>query len=106
MSTATKDSVELPTEILGWLELYRTTQGQISELEDVAANARNKIEVAMGESEIATADGIKVISWTHQPGAFRFDTATAKKALGDAGYKALCVQGIPTRRFTIVKDGE
>ena len=104
--TTENSTIELSTEILGWLDLYRTTLGQISELEDQAAIARNKIEVAMGESEVATHDGEKVISWRHQPGAFRFDTATAKAALGDAGYKALCVQGQPSRRFVVEKDAK
>lgn len=106
MTSQEKQSVEFDSMTIGWVQVYREAQAKISEFEDIAGQARHKIEQAMGNAEIATQDGVKLLSWTHTPGAFRFDAIKAKAVLGADGYKAICTQGVASRRFVIEKDAK
>lgn len=89
-------------EIVGWVTVLRKATEEKKRAEEVIAQAREKIEDALGDAEVGTVDGQPVVRWTFVRSE-RFDQKKAKALLGDDA--AACIVPIETRRFTLV-DGE
>ena len=90
-------------ELKGWLDVYRAAAAEKSRAESVMAQAREKIEDALGDDEVGTVDGAPVVRWTFVRSS-RFDQKKAKAILGDE-YDA-CLVPVETRRFTLVSGDE
>ena len=90
-------------DLAGWLEVYRAAQREKARAEDVMAQARERIEDALGDAEIGTVAGQPAVRWTHVH-ATRFDQKRAKAILGDE--YASCLVDTASRRFTLVEAGE
>ena len=90
-------------DLAGWLDVYRTAQKEKARAEDVMAQARERIEDALGDAEVGTVAGSPAVRWTHVH-ATRFDQKKAKAILGDE-YEA-CLVPSESRRFTLVEAGE
>jgi hypothetical protein len=86
-------------EVAGWIDVLRTAQGEKAKAEDVIAQARAKIEEALGEAEVGNVGGVPVVRWTFVRSE-RFDQKKAKAILGDAA--AECMVASESRRFTLV----
>lgn len=86
-------------DLAGWIDVLRKAQGEKSRAEEVIAQARTKIEEALGETEIGTIDGTPVVRWTHVTSE-RFDQKKAKALLGEQA--TACMVASQSRRFTLV----
>lgn len=87
-------------EIKGWLDVYRAAAAEKAKAEDVMAQAREKIEDALGDDEVGTIGGQPVVRWTFVRSE-RFDQKKAKALLGDDA--AACIVPTESRRFTLVE---
>lgn len=86
----------------GWFFVLEQAEKQKAVIEDTIANAREKIEAALGDQVDGTIDGRPVVRWHHTAAPRRFD----KKALGKDHpdlVEKYTVVGKPGRRFEIVK---
>lgn len=90
-------------ELKGWLDVYRAAAAEKARAEDVMAQARERIEDALGDDEVGTVDGQPVVRWTFVRSE-RFDVKKAKALLGDDA--AACLVPMETRRFTLVTGDE
>lgn len=90
-------------ELKGWLDVYRAAAAEKARAEDVMAQARERIEHALGDDEVGTVDGQPVVRWTFVRSE-RFDVKKAKALLGDDA--AACLVPMETRRFTLVTGDE
>jgi predicted phage-related endonuclease len=99
-----RSSVELPLDVAGWLELYKKTQTEIKALEEKVATAKEKIQEALGDSEIGTIDGAPVVRWTRVT-TTRLDMKKAKEVL-DPAILAFLSSESTSRRFTLVEPDE
>lgn len=90
-------------EIKGWLDVYRAAAAEKARAEDVMAQARERIEDALGDDEVGTVDGQPVVRWTFVRSE-RFDIKKAKAILGDEA--AACIVPSESRRFTLVEAGD
>jgi predicted phage-related endonuclease len=97
-------SVELPLDILGWIELYKKTQADIKVLEENVAAAKEKIQEALGENEIGLIDGSPVVRWTKVTST-RLDMKKAKEVLDPKILAFLSSESI-SRRFSLVDTDE
>jgi hypothetical protein len=90
-------------ELKGWLDVYRAAHAEKSRAEAVMAQAREKIEDALGDDEVGTVDGEPVVRWTFVRST-RFDQKRAKAILGEE-YDA-CLVPTESRRFSLVTGDE
>ena len=96
-----KPKIDLPLDVAAWIELYRTTQGEIKSLEEKLDQAKAKIQEMMGESEIGLLDGKVAVRWTKVT-SYRLDIAKAKEILDPKIYTFLSRES-ESRRFTLVE---
>lgn len=96
--------IELDDTAQAWLLQYKTTKAQIAELEERLKVAREHLEFALGDSELALIKGQPVIRWTKTE-SHRFDTKKAREILPAELIGALETT-IVSRRFSIVLDEE
>lgn len=87
--------------VANWLEVYRRAAAKRAEADELMAEARARIEDALGESEVGTVHGRAVVRWTHVTSR-RFDQKAAKILLGDRADD--CYVESTSRRFTLVED--
>ena len=59
------DAVELPPHLAGWLTEYNNLKSQIKDLTEKADMARAHIESALGDSTLATVNGLPVLKWDY-----------------------------------------
>lgn len=96
--------IELDDTAQAWLLQYKTTKAQIAELEERLKVAREHLEFALGDSELALIKGQPVIRWTKTE-SHRFDTKKAREVL-PAELISVLETTIVSRRFSIVADEE
>lgn len=96
--------IELDDTAQAWLLQYKATKAQISELEQKLQVAREHLEFALGDSELALIKGQPVIRWTKTE-SHRFDTKKARELLPPEVVEALETK-IVSRRFSIVEVDE
>lgn len=65
-----------------WLNVYRQAAAKKAEAEELMAEARARIEEALGDDEDGTIAGQPVVRWAHVTSR-RFDQKAAKALLGD-----------------------
>ena len=87
-------------DIAGWVDVLRHATEEKRKAEDVIAQARQRIEDALGDEEVGVVGGVPVVRWTFIKSE-RFDQKKAKALLGDSA--ADCIVPMETRRFTLVK---
>lgn len=102
MSTTTTPQATAIDALAGWISVYRAAVAEKKRAEEVIAQAREKIEDALGDAEVGTVDGQPVVRWTFVRSE-RFDQKKAKALLGDDA--AACIVPTESRRFSLV-DGE
>lgn len=86
-------------DVAGWVEVLRRAQAERQRAEEVIAQARERIEDALGDAEVGTVAGTPVVRWTFVRSE-RFDQKKAKALLGDDA--AACIVPTESRRFTLV----
>ena len=96
--------VELAIDMKGWIELLKMSQSDIKALEEKVATAKEKIQEALGDSEIGTIDGAPVVRWTRVT-TTRLDMKKAKEVL-DPAILAFLSSESTSRRFTLVEPDE
>lgn len=96
--------IELDDTAQAWLLQYKTLKHQIAEMEERLKVAREHLEFALGDSELALIKGQPVIRWTRTE-SHRFDTKKAREILPAELIGALETT-IVARRFSIVADEE
>lgn len=96
--------IELDDTAQAWLWQYKHTKAQISELEQKLQVAREHLEFALGDSELALIKGQPVIRWTKTE-SHRFDTKKARELLPPEVVEVLETK-IVSRRFSIVEVDE
>jgi predicted phage-related endonuclease len=94
--------IELDDTAQAWLLQYKTTKAQITEMEERLQVARDHLEMALGNSELALIKGQPVIRWTKTEST-RFDTKKARELL-PADLVEVLETKIVSRRFSIVTD--
>jgi predicted phage-related endonuclease len=94
--------IELDETAQAWLLQYKKTKKEIAELEERLAVAREHLEFALGDSELALIKGQPVIRWTRTE-SNRFDTKKAREIL-PAELIGVLETTIVSRRFSIVTD--
>jgi predicted phage-related endonuclease len=94
--------IELDDTAQAWLLQYKTTKAQIAEMEERLQVARDHLEMALGNSELAWIKGQPVIRWTKTE-SHRFDTKKARELLPAELIEVLETK-IVSRRFSIVMD--
>jgi predicted phage-related endonuclease len=96
--------IELDDTAQAWLLAYKKTKAEISALEEKLKVAREHLEFALGDSELALIKGQPVIRWTRTE-SHRFDTKKAREILPAELIGALETTLI-SRRFSIVEVDE
>ena len=96
-----KSSVELPIDMVGWLELFRKWSAEAKSLEEKVASAKEKIQEALGENELGTIDGSVVVRWTRVTST-RLDMKKAREVL-DPKILAFLSSESTSRRFSLVE---
>jgi len=87
-------------ELAGWLDLLREAkQRKDIEYEQIKM-CREKIEEALGESEMGTVNGKPVVSWRWVK-SNRLDQTLAKQVLTPAQLQS-CMTEVNSRRFILV----
>ena len=74
------DAVELPPHLAGWLTEYNNLKSQIKDLTEKADMARAHIESALGDSTLATVNGLPVLKWDYVDSR-RFNQKKAQQLL-------------------------
>ena len=85
-------------DLTGWINVLRVAMTEKARAETVIAQARGKIEDALGDAEVGTVAGVPVVKWTTVTSS-RFDQKAAREFLGDAA--ASFMTETTTRRFTL-----
>ena len=88
--------------LAGWLDMLRDATTRKAENEETIQKCRDKIEAALGESEIGTIRGMPVVSWRWIK-SHRLDQTLAKEML-TAEQLATCMTEITMRRFVVVSN--
>lgn len=96
--------IELDDTAQAWLLAYKDYSAKIAELEEKRALAREHLEFALGEAEVACVKGHPAIKFPKVE-TKRFDTKRAREILPEQVIQALEVVTY-SRRFTLVKDDE
>ena len=94
--------IELDDTAQAWLLQYKSTKAQIVEMEERLQVARDHLEMALGNSELALIKGQPVIRWTKTESTL-FDTKKARELLPAELVEVLETK-IVSRRFSIVTD--
>jgi len=85
-------------DLTGWIDVLRYAIAEKTRIESVIAQARGKLEDALGEAEVGTVDGAPVVKWTYVTSS-RFDQKKARDFLGDTADDFMTQT--TTRRFTL-----
>ena len=88
--------------LAGWLDMLREAPTRKAEIEETIKACRDKIEAALGESEIGTIRGMPVVSWKWVK-SNRLDQTLAKEML-TAEQLAACMTETTMRRFVVVSN--
>lgn len=88
--------------LAGWLDMLREATTRKAENEETIKACRDKIEAALGESEIGTIRGMPVVSWKWVK-SNRLDQTLAKEML-TAEQLAACMTETTMRRFVVVSN--
>ena len=88
--------------LAGWLDMLREATTRTAEIEETIKACRDKIEAALGESEIGTIRGMPVVSWKWVK-SNRLDQTLAKEML-TAEQLAACMTETTMRRFVVVSN--
>jgi predicted phage-related endonuclease len=85
------------------LNAYSLAAAEIEKWKAIQANARTFIEMALGEAEVGTIDGVKAVTWTHSERT----TLDTKKLQEDLPAEVLApyMRTTPTRTFKPVAAG-
>ena len=94
---ATESSID---DIRGWFEMLCDATDDKREAEERIKVAREKIEEAIGDNDVATIDGVPVVKWVTVEQR-RFDASLAKRMLTQAEIEAATIT-IVTRPFRIL----
>lgn len=97
--------VDLPADLSGWIEILRKVKAKRAELDLVEAQAREKIQAALGDEEEGRLGGRPVVRWTHTAPPKRFDGQRFRKEHPRL-YDLYVVAGEPGRRFTLITDND
>ena len=87
-------------DLTGWIDVLKAATTEKTRIETVIAQARSKIEDALGDAEVGTIAGVPVVKWTTVTSS-RFDQKAAREFLGDAA--ASFMTETTTRRFTLTE---
>ena len=87
--------------IRGWFEMLCDATDDKRDAEERIKVAREKIEEAIGDSDVATIDGVPVVKWAIVESR-RFDASLAKALLNRAQIEAATVV-VTTRPFRILE---
>lgn len=87
-------------EVAGWLAVYRAAAAERKRAEEVMAQAREKIEDALGDNEVGTVAGAPAVRWTYVHSE-TFDQKKARALLNEDDLAA-CLVTRTTRRFSLV----
>jgi hypothetical protein len=88
-------------DIRGWFEMLCDATDDRREAEERIKVAREKIEEAIGDRDVATIDGVPVVKWVTIESR-RFDASLAKAMLTTAQIAAATVV-VTTRPFRILE---
>lgn len=100
MEDIDRPKIELPLDVIGWVELYKKAQSDIKVMEEKANAAKAKIQEALGDNEIGLFLGKPLVRWT-RVSTTRLDIAKAKEVLNPEIYAYLSRES-ESRRFTVV----
>jgi hypothetical protein len=89
-------------DLAGWLDLLREATHRKGIEDEQIKICRDKIEAALGESEIGTIRGMPVVSWKWVK-SNRLDQTLAKEML-TAEQLAACMTETTMRRFVVVSN--
>ena len=90
--------------LAGWLDMLREATTRKAENEETIKACRDKIEAALGESEIGTIRGMPVVSWRWVK-SNRLDQTLAKQVLTPEQLQS-CMTEVSSRRFVLVGNDE
>jgi predicted phage-related endonuclease len=94
--------IEFDNTAQAWLLQYKKTKLEITELEETLQVARDHLEFALGDAEIATIKGHPVVRFSKVESK-RFDTKRAREILPQQVIDALEVVSV-SRRFSLVTE--
>lgn len=80
MTSTLNEAFELPTTVASWLEEYKRLQVEKKLLEERMEIARAHVELALGDNELGTVNGVPVVKWAWSA-RNSFDQTKAKKLL-------------------------
>lgn len=95
-------AVEFDAALIGWLNVYRSAEEKIRELDEVKLKAREQLEQALGDCETGTVAGRPAVRWSFVKSQ-RFDQSQFRESHPDL-YERFRVP-LMSRRFTVV-DGD
>ena len=97
--TNLNNAFELPTSVAAWLNEYKRLQAEKKALEEKMEIARAHVELALGENELGSVNGVPVVKfgWSARNA---FDQTKAKKLLTDEQI-AECITTTQVRSFRL-----
>lgn len=99
MTTSITEAFELPTTVAAWLEEYKRLQAEKKALEERMEIARAHVELALGENELGSVNGVPVVKYAFSV-RNAFDQSKAKKLLTDEQI-AECTNTTQVRSFRL-----
>lgn len=90
-------------DVAGWIEVLRRATAEKQRADEVIAQARERIEEALGDAEVGAVAGTPAVRWTWVEST-RIDTKRVRALLAPDDLAAVTVTSA-SRRFTLV-DGD
>ena len=94
------DTIALDPDVARYVLEYKKLKLEQKQLEEQIADARGRIESAMGDSKIALVDGAPAVRWATVESE-RFDVKKAREILPPQVLDLLLVKSI-SKRFTLI----
>jgi len=98
------ETVALDPDVARYVLEFKKLKLEEAQLKEQLADARQRIESAMGEATIALVDGAPAVRWTPVEST-RFDVTKAKEILPQQVLDLLMVKST-SRRFTLIDGSE
>ena len=98
------ETVALDANVARYVSEYKKLKLEETLLKEQMADARQRIESAMGEASIALVDGAPAVRWTPVESE-RFDVKKAREILPQQVLDLLLVRS-SSRRFTLIDGSE
>ena len=99
MTSPINEAFELPTPVAAWLEEYKRLQAEKKTLEERMEIARAHVELALGENQLGSINGVPVVKYAFSA-RNTFDQTKAKKLLTDEQI-AECITTTQVRSFRL-----